>query len=64
MGIVVGILFLCILDSIPRVRGGVHLPFHKRTPTPALPEDHRSLKRHDHAGPYTPEQVRLFVCMI
>lgn len=43
-----------------RVRGGVHLPFHKRTPTPALPENHKALKRHGHAGPYTPEQVRLW----
>lgn len=53
--------FLFILSvalNVPRVRGGVHLAFHKRTPTPALPENHRALKRHGHAGPYTPEQVR------
>jgi len=56
VGIFLSTLFAVL--NAPRARGGVHLPFHKRTPTPALPENHRALKRHEHAGPYTPEQVR------
>lgn len=50
-------LILVVLE-LHCARAGVHVPFRKRTPTPALPEDHRSLKRHEDAGPYTPEQVR------
>jgi hypothetical protein len=57
---IVAVVFLAVLlaGQSALVKGGVHLPFHKRTPTPALPEDHDSLRRIDNAGPHTPEQVR------
>lgn len=58
---IVAVVFLAVLlpGQPVLVQGGVHLPFHKRTPTPALPEDHDSLRRIDSAGPHTPEQVRV-----
>lgn len=53
------ILVLVVCHATTAVWGGIHLPFHPRTPTPALPEDDVLLKRHSSAGPHTPEQVRV-----
>mmetsp|Transcript_299 Transcript_299/g.698 ORF Transcript_299/g.698 Transcript_299/m.698 type:complete len:486 (-) Transcript_299:98-1555(-) len=53
------ILVLVVCHASTAVRGGIHLPFHPRTPTPALPEDDALLKRHAGAGAHTPEQVRV-----